>query len=424
MDGGPLRSSGIWHLDGAYGDLRAATEGTTFPDGVGLPGRVAASGRAAWIMDIARDANFPRAANRDLGVHAAFGFPVIARGKVAAVLEFFSPEPREPDAPLLDVMTTIGTMVGAVIARADADAALRQSELRFRSVAETANDAIISVDGAGLVVFWNQHAEKIFGWPEADMLGQPLARVLPERYRAAHEQGLRRVADGGERRVIGRTVELHGLRRDGTELPIELSLATWSQGGAPFFTGIIRDISARKLAEEELRRFAARLEESERRASAASRAKSAFLANMSHELRTPLNAILGFVQLLRRDRGLSPDQHESLDVVLHSGEHLLGLINDVLSIAKIEAGHVAVHTADFDLGQLVTGVGDLLLPRARAKGLALVVEAGALPRVRGDEAKLRQVLINLAEEHPVGPLDSQRDAARLRELHRVAEKVD
>src|SRR5262249_13763141 len=155
--------------------------------------------------------------------------------------------------------------------------------------------------------------------------------------------GLARMAAGGEPRVIGRTTELIGLRRDGSEFPLELTLATWTIGDAVYYTGILRDITERKEAEERLRSVAARLKESEQAAVQASRAKSIFLANMSHELRTPLNAILGFVQLLLRDRALAASQRESLDVIMRSGEHLLGLINDILTLSKVEAGEATLQ---------------------------------------------------------------------------------
>jgi len=132
-------------------------------------------------------------------------------------------------------------------------------------------------------------------------------------------------------------------------------------------------------------------------AEAAARAKSQFLANMSHEIRTPLNAILGFVQLMQRTRDRSGDDRHALEVMSRSGEHLLTVINDILSMAKIEAGHVTVENAAFDLRRMLVAVGEMFRLHADEKGLRLIIEID--PRVPadvlGDEAKLRQVLINL-----------------------------
>ncbi len=397
---GALESSRLWHLEDvvSYEQFRAVSETTRFHPGVGLPGRVLAGGKAHWIMDVLRDDNFPRAASaRDLGIHAAFAFPVLAHGEVALVLEFASPETVPPDLPLLEVMETIGTQLGWILERRRAEDALRDSELGFRSLADTANDAIVTADANGSIVSWNGCAERMFGHTREAILGRPLLEIIPERFRAAHHAGMQRVRDGGERRVIGKTVELAGLRADGTEFPLELSLASWQVGERTFFSGILRDITDRKLAEDRLRAVAAQLERSERAAVDASKAKSLFLANMSHELRTPLNAILGFVQILERDRHLASEQREHLAIISRSGEHLLGLINDVLSVAKIEAGETELHPVDFELPRLLTGIREMFHLRAQAKGLSLVFDHGTElpPRVHGDEGKLRQVLINV-----------------------------
>ena len=160
-------------------------------------------------------------------------------------------------------------------------------------------------------------------------------------------------------------------------------------------------------AHEELRQYKDRLEvlvedrtvelvEARDQALAANRAKTAFLANMSHELRTPLNAILGFSDLLRR-HGASPEQRRDLDIIRRSGEHLLGLINDVLDVAKIEAGGAVLHVAPCELRGLVHGIVEMMRPRAEEKGLSLIlVEPPRYPRfIHADAARLRQILINL-----------------------------
>jgi PAS domain S-box-containing protein len=397
---GALKSSGIWHLDDPdrFQSFCAVSERSTFPPNVGLPGRVLASGRPLWIMDVGVDANFPRVSEaRALGVKAAFGFPVSTGRQVRAVLEFFTPEALEPDLPLLEVMSTAGTQLGRVIERTESEIALRQSEQRFRSLTETANDAIISADKHGVIIFWNRGAERAFGYRETEILGRRLAVIIPGRFRARHEAGMARVHAGGETHVIGKTVELEGLRKDGTEFPLELSLASWKIGGESYYSGIIRDITDRKTAEARLRSAAAALEASQKKAIEASAAKSIFLANMSHELRTPLNAILGFVQLMERDPGLSPSQRESLAIISESGQHLLGLVNDVLSISKIEAGQSTFSAVAFELRATLRGLWSLFQGRAQGKGLDLSfeIEDSTPEHVRGDENKLRQVLINL-----------------------------
>ncbi len=168
------------------------------------------------------------------------------------------------------------------------------------------------------------------------------------------------------------------------------------------------DVSERRKAEQELRRYKDQLEETVQRrtaelvlardaAEAANKAKSVFLANMSHELRTPLNAILGFSAMMRRDPETTESQREKLDIINRSGDHLLALINDVLEMAKIEAGRMQLEIATFDLGGMVRDVADMMRLRAQEKGLLLQLDqSSAFPRyIKGDEERLRQVLVNL-----------------------------
>lgn len=132
---------------------------------------------------------------------------------------------------------------------------LTNSEEKFRAVAETALDAIVTANTKGQIVFWNRAAETIFGYTEAQILGQPLTRLMPERYRGPHQQGWDRLQKTNQPRLLWSTVELHGLRQDGTEFPLELSLSRWETRGEQYFTGLMRDISRRKQAQQMARRL-------------------------------------------------------------------------------------------------------------------------------------------------------------------------
>jgi PAS domain S-box-containing protein len=131
--------------------------------------------------------------------------------------------------------------------------ALRESEAQFRSVMESAIDAIISADAEGKIRSWNSAATALFSYTGAEVIGQPIEIIIPERFRQSHEEGIRRVSSGGESHVIGKTVELAAIRKDGSEFPVELSLATWFLDEKRYYTGIIRDISERKQAEQKFR---------------------------------------------------------------------------------------------------------------------------------------------------------------------------
>ena len=136
-----------------------------------------------------------------------------------------------------------------------AEHALHESEARFRSLVEAATDSIVLADHHGHILSWNRAASHLFGYTDDEVRGQSLSMLMPVRYRAAHERGLARVRDTGQTRLIGRLVELEGLRKDGTEFPLELSLAMWRTDDAIFYSGIIRDITQRRRAEDILDRL-------------------------------------------------------------------------------------------------------------------------------------------------------------------------
>lgn len=145
--------------------------------------------------------------------------------------------------PEAAVMVAVGKDISA---RKRVENALRDSEAMFRSVAECATDAIVTADEAGTIQSWNRAAERMFGHAAAEVRGRPLTILMPERHRVEHLAGVARFIDGAPPRVVGRTVELHALRKDGSEFPIELSLSTWAGAGGRHFTGIIRDLSDRR----------------------------------------------------------------------------------------------------------------------------------------------------------------------------------
>lgn len=273
--------------------------------------------------------------------------------------------------------------------RKRAEEALRESEMRFRSITESANDAIISADSRGLIHFWNRAAERMFGYKQEEILGQSLVSIIPERYREAHSRGMKRFHETGESKVIGKTVELSALRKDGSEFPVELSLASWRTAKGVFVSGIIRDISERKQTEAELRKAKKAAEE-------ASRAKSEFLANMSHEIRTPLNGIIGMIELAL-DTDLTPEQKEYLEMARISADSLFVLINDILDFSKIEAGKLELASVPFSLNKNITETVKTFAIKAQQKGLELIfyISPDVPDAVIGDPGRLRQILINL-----------------------------
>jgi PAS domain S-box-containing protein len=218
-EGGMLFPAPLWHLrgDDRLEHFQDVTARTILPVGVGLPGRVVVSGQPAWVPDVTADSNFPRAeAARQAGLRAAMAFPVLLGGEVVAVLEFFTAERLEPDESLLELATHLGTQLSRVVERRRAEDALRRSEERIRAVIETAGDAFIGMDDAGVVTDWNHRAEMAFGWSRAEAIGQPVADlIIPARFRSAHRLGLRRFLSTGVSAILGERLELCALTRDG-----------------------------------------------------------------------------------------------------------------------------------------------------------------------------------------------------------------
>ncbi len=287
--------------------------------------------------------------------------------------------------------------------------ALRESETKFRSVAQSANDGIVSANSRGLIVSWNRGAETIFGYKEEEVVGKPLTVLMPERYRELHQSGLERHRSTGESRVIGRTLELHGVRKDGTEFPLDLSLASWKTEEGTFYSGIIRDITERKRVTEALQALTLSLEQKVKERTAeleiardqalvATQHKSEFLANMSHELRTPLNAVIGFSDVLLEKMfgDLNEKQEEYLQDILSSGQHLLALINDILDLSRIEAGRTELEVSTFNLATTVENTLVLVRERAVRRRVDLTSEINSqLGDCRADERRVKQVLLNL-----------------------------
>jgi PAS domain S-box-containing protein len=543
--------------------------------GTGLTARVLAEGRPAWTPDLLAERGlvFDQDLRRQIeitGRRALIVVPLRAERGVVGVLQMSAPVVREFSAHEVELAQAFADQTALALESARLHGDLRASEARTRLIIDTALDAVVTIDLDGRIIGWNVQAERTFGWARAEVIGRVLSEtIIPARYRAAHEEGLRRYRARGEGSVINRRLELAALHRDGREFPVELSITPVAVGPVTTFSAFVRDITQRTQAEEAIRRQTAlvrllqmvavaaneapsaraalqigvdqvcaytgwpvgdafvladdgsgdlvpadiwhldpperyrrfqqisnrsrfprgvglpgrvlatgqaawimditqdanfpradvavdigvkcafgfpvlsgsevvavlefftgephepdpalletmanigtqlgRVFERQRSeavlrlardaAEAASRAKSSFLANMSHELRTPLNAILGYAQVLARDADLGPSHRRAIGVIEGSGEHLLSLINEILDLAKIEAGTIEVQRAPFDLAALLSGIADIMRARADDQGLGFACELPAVvpAAVQADEKRLRQVLVNLLD---------------------------
>lgn len=266
--------------------------------------------------------------------------------------------------------------------------ALREGEERFRLVIEGVRDyGIFALDPGGYVVSWNTGAERIKGWISEEILGCHFSTFYPGD--DAHERSMRNL---GEAVRDGR-MEDEGwrIRKDGTLFwaNVVITALCDDAGDLRGFSKVTRDITERRRAQEAL-------EHARREAEQASTAKSLFLSRMSHELRTPLNAILGFAQLLELDHsGRGKTDAASIDQILRAGRHLLTLIDEVLDIARIEAGKLGVEIVPVSLSEIITEAVGLSLPEAESHGITITHHIGSVAPVAADRRRLLQVLLNL-----------------------------
>lgn len=276
-----------------------------------------------------------------------------------------------------------------VTERWQAEQALRESEERYRVISSSASDAIMVVDRGNAILFANEAAHRIFGYPDPELVGLNLSRLMAESYRKLDSRGLLRVVRSASGRGGPKATEIMGRRRDGTEFPLEITFGKSHIRGERVMTGVMRDITERKQAEDDRRRAMKEIEQ-------ANRAKSDFLATISHEIRTPLNSIAGLTGLLR-DTRLDPEQRNMLDTVWAASESLLHLINDLLDISKVEASQVDIAIERFDPATVCERALEIVKTRARQKGLALVctIDPPGPPPFLGDANRIGQILVNL-----------------------------
>lgn len=336
--------------------------------------------------------------------------------------------------PLLD---SKGVFHGAIqqvrdiTERKNAEEVVRKAKEFSENLIETAHDAIVCVDEDGRVKVWNHSAEKIFGYSMGEIMGQPITTIIPEKYGKKRLEGLKRLLQADQTKIIGKKIEASGKTKEGKEIPIELSLSFQMTGKERYsITGIVRDITFEKEARRqlieksnELENYSRTLEQKvEGRTRELKKAniklkeqdnmKTEFLSVVSHELRTPLALVLGFAGIIDKrfkdvifphvksddfkvQKSFSGVQQD-LGTIISEGKRLTRLIDNLLDITKIESGKIEWEMENISMDEIVKQSIAVNRSYFKQNKLEIIEDIeGALPLVAGDKDRLKQVVINL-----------------------------
>jgi PAS domain S-box-containing protein len=279
---------------------------------------------------------------------------------------------------------------------------------RFRELLEAAPDAILEVDREGRIQLMNAVAESLFGYSREELLGQQVELLIPDGMRKNHAPERNKYWKNPVTRPMGGSRTFWAQRKDRTQFPVEISLSPVHSEHGLRVGAIIRDVTERKLAEEEFRSMEERFHrelaatnlELQRRNEEVERAnqlKSEFLASMSHELRTPLHTIIGFSELLREElQGpLNQKQRRFIEHIHRDSRHLLALINDILDLSKIESGRVELRPEVFPASAAVSDVVASVRPSAASKSIIVESYVSGEHLLRADPVRFKEVMLNL-----------------------------
>jgi PAS domain S-box-containing protein len=432
-----LRCSEVWHRPSAQvSEFEAITRHRVFPPGIGLPGRIWTSRQPAWIPDVVKDTNFPRApiADRE-GLHGAFGIPVTVGAEFLGAVEFFSREIREPDADLLEMMGTIGGQIGQYIERQSAEARLRVAEADAHFLADASAALASVVDYESTLQKVARLAVPFFAdWCAIDMLDEDnslrrlavahvdpakvdLARNMQRRFPPdpASPQGVWNIIRTGESELIAEISDelLESSVKDAELLAVLRELGLKSYIGVPLSVrgkvlGVLTFIAAESgrlydandlaVAEDLAHRAAVAIENSKlyHALREADRRKDEFLALLGHELRNPLAPISNALHVMKLPQADDAMRHHAREVLERQVENMVRLVDDLLDVSRIMRGKVELRREPVELANIVARAVETVQPVIDAEGHRLEMSLSPEPLwVYGDLLRLSQVVANL-----------------------------
>jgi PAS domain S-box-containing protein len=375
-----LTPSGIWYSEDKQltEEFRKITGQIYLHKGEGLPGKVWEQLQPIWIKDIQTDDSILRPRHcTDLCLHSAVAVPIIVWNRLVAVLEFFSYEAFPEDQDMLMMLFSIGKQIGRVWERRESEKLIEESEVRNRTLIETAMDCIVVINAHGIIEQCNHATEITFGYTTKELVGENIKKLMPEPYRSNHDQYLKNYICTRQAKIMGTRREVVAQRKNGEEFPAEICINEMKIDNKWLFSGTVRDLTEVKQLEK---------------------LKNQFVSVVSHELRTPLTSIRGSLGLVAHQ--LSPElPQKSLDLIQIANSNCLRLsklVNDILDMEKIQAGKIDFVFEETDIIPFIKKVIHENEAYAREHGVTLSFTPKiASTTVLIDQDRINQVLTNL-----------------------------
>src|SRR3990167_1646141 len=313
------------------------------------------------------------------GFQTLVSTPLISAGRVFGALTLATHKIKAFPPEETELLTSIGIQLGSAVQNASLYQSLKISEERYRGLIETSADAIVSVNDSREIIQWNDSASRIFGYTKDEIMGKPIDTIVPEEYQNRHIEGFKRYIKTGEGKIIGKTAELKGLRKDGFIVHVELSLSVLRTRESYIFTGIIRDLTARKRAEQE----------------SIQQQKLATMGHLvsgiAHEIKNPLSIISGYIQMLNKDEQ-DTEKKKIYKTVLQQVDRSVKIIDNLLGFARRREYEIK----DISINNLIESTIRLVEYEMKLENIIFVRDFEKdLPLVKGDADQLAQVFLNL-----------------------------